>query len=94
MSRRRGKPRGNNQGQSTQDPLTTLMSDMLQAGDTAALGAFIRELAHRAPQHEETLTPSPVVAPDAQPHNIPIPPPFPLISLCKDGRQSSPAHVF
>ncbi|MCW6569791.1 hypothetical protein [Yersinia ruckeri] len=49
MSRRRGKQGGNHQEQSTQDQLTALMSDMLQAGDTAAPGAFIRELAHRAP---------------------------------------------
>ncbi|QLH64595.1 Rpn family recombination-promoting nuclease/putative transposase [Serratia symbiotica] len=42
-------------GYTTQEQLTSLMNYMLQVGDTAAPEAFIRELARRAPQHEEVL---------------------------------------
>jgi predicted transposase/invertase (TIGR01784 family) len=42
-------------GYTSQQQLTSLMNYMLQVGDTAAPEAFIRELAHRSPQHEETL---------------------------------------
>ncbi|QLH64498.1 Rpn family recombination-promoting nuclease/putative transposase (plasmid) [Serratia symbiotica] len=42
-------------GYTTQEQLASLMNYMLQVGDTAAPETFIRELARRAPQHEEVL---------------------------------------
>ncbi|USS96911.1 Rpn family recombination-promoting nuclease/putative transposase (plasmid) [Serratia symbiotica] len=42
-------------GYTTQEQLASLMNYMLQVGDTAAPETFIRELALRAPQHEEVL---------------------------------------
>ncbi|MHA7847383.1 Rpn family recombination-promoting nuclease/putative transposase [Serratia sp. D1N4] len=42
-------------GYTTDDQLASLMNYVLQVGDTAVPGAFIRELAKRAPQHEEVL---------------------------------------
>ena len=39
----------------TEKQLTTLISYMMQAGNTANPDAFIRELARHAPQHKETL---------------------------------------
>lgn len=42
-------------GYTTDDQLASLMNYVLQVGDTAIPEAFIRELARRAPQHEEVL---------------------------------------
>lgn len=42
-------------GYTNNEQLTSLMNYMLQVGDTAAPETFIRELARRAPQHEEVL---------------------------------------
>lgn len=42
-------------GYTTNEQLLSLMNYVLQVGDTAVPGAFIRELAKRAPQHEEVL---------------------------------------
>lgn len=42
-------------GYTTNEQLASLMNYMLQVGDTASPEAFIRELARRAPQHEEVL---------------------------------------
>lgn len=42
-------------GYTTDDQLASLMNYVLQVGDTAVPEAFIRELAKRAPQHEEVL---------------------------------------
>lgn len=42
-------------GYTTDEQLVSLMNYMLQVGDTATPEAFIRELARRAPQHEEVL---------------------------------------
>lgn len=42
-------------GYTTNEQLASLMNYMLQVGDTASPETFIRELARRAPQHEEVL---------------------------------------
>nr|ULG15744.1 transposase [Serratia proteamaculans] len=42
-------------GYTTNEQLVSLMNYMLQVGDTASPETFIRELARRAPQHEEVL---------------------------------------
>ncbi|WP_337263726.1 MULTISPECIES: Rpn family recombination-promoting nuclease/putative transposase [unclassified Serratia (in: enterobacteria)] len=42
-------------GYTTNEQLLSLMNYVLQVGDTAVPAAFIRELASRAPQHEEVL---------------------------------------
>ena len=42
-------------GYTTKEQLVSLMNYMLQVGDTASPETFIRELARRAPQHEEVL---------------------------------------
>lgn len=42
-------------GYTNNEQLTSLMNYMLQVGDTAAPETFIRELARRAPQHEEVI---------------------------------------
>ncbi|WNN43718.1 Rpn family recombination-promoting nuclease/putative transposase [Winslowiella toletana] len=42
-------------GYTTGERLSSLLQYMLQVGDTAAAGFFIRELAQRSPQHEELL---------------------------------------
>jgi len=42
-------------GYTTQEQLASLMNYMLHVGDTAVPEKFIRELARRAPQHEEVL---------------------------------------
>ncbi len=42
-------------GYTTNEQLASLMNYMLQVGDTVSPETFIRELARRAPQHEEVL---------------------------------------